>query len=76
MTEDEAPMEIYGAHRQVFNMELVLWMNCETSLYYQNVVNLEFDQLLDEVFESVTHCEPWMGGGAAGPSSMFCILRR
>jgi pre-mRNA-splicing factor 38B len=32
--------------------------------------------LVDEMYNEVTHVEPWMSGNARGPSTAFCILYR
>jgi pre-mRNA-splicing factor 38B len=35
-----------------------------------------WDEVVDEIYENVAHVEPWMSGGARGPSTAFCLLHR
>lgn len=58
------------------NLEVVLNTNVVESRYFASLHTFEFDALVDEIYNAVTHVEPWMSGGARGPSTAFCILKR
>eukprot|EP00793_Prasinoderma_coloniale_P004403 PRCOL_00000163-RA len=69
-------MEVYG-NVSTLNMEGVLSQNVQASDYMRQLRNVEtFDELVDEVYNEVSHVEPWMGGNARGPSSAFCLVAR
>jgi pre-mRNA-splicing factor 38B len=59
-------------------IEEVLFKNIIASEYYQNTLTkLEtMDELIDEIYNEVGSCEPWMSGNARGASTAFCILFR
>lgn len=61
-----------------YNVEKVLRSNIVYSDYYRQLCGLDdFYVLVDEMYNEVTHVEPWMRGGARnGPSTAFCILYR
>jgi pre-mRNA-splicing factor 38B len=35
-----------------------------------------WEEVIDEIFDSVDHMEPWMSGNARGPSTAFCLVHR
>ena len=57
-------------------MEGVLRQNVLQSDYYSQLHQLEFYDLVDEIYNVVEHVEPWMSGNARGASTAFCILYR
>ncbi|KAL0396373.1 UNVERIFIED_CONTAM: Pre-splicing factor SR-like 1 [Sesamum calycinum] len=41
----------------------------------QSMSNLEtYHEVIDEIYVTVTHVEPWMTGNCRGPSTAFCLL--
>jgi pre-mRNA-splicing factor 38B len=70
-------MEIHGS-KETFNVENVLRQNIVNSDYYRNTcMQLTcWEEIIDEIYESVQHVEPWMSGNARGASSAFCLLYR
>eukprot|EP00232_Nephroselmis_pyriformis_P022253 CAMPEP_0182864264 /NCGR_PEP_ID=MMETSP0034_2-20130328/7082_1 /TAXON_ID=156128 /ORGANISM="Nephroselmis pyriformis, Strain CCMP717" /LENGTH=226 /DNA_ID=CAMNT_0024996517 /DNA_START=257 /DNA_END=934 /DNA_ORIENTATION=+ len=69
-------MEIYG-NATTCNIERVLYQNILLSDYYKSLHEYEeFDEIVDEIYNIVEHCEPWLGGNARGASSAFCLLMR
>eukprot|EP00798_Chlamydomonas_sp_ICE-L_P008053 gene8053-1287_t len=60
------------------NLEPVLKSNIVDSLYYTKTCEqlLSWSDVVDEVYETVTHAEPWMSGNARGPSGCFCLMYR
>ena len=60
-----------------YNVERVLRSNIVYSDYYRQLCKVtDFMTLVDEMYNEVTHVEPWMSGNARGPSTAFCILYR
>ena len=60
-----------------YNVEKVLRSNIIYSDYYRQLCKIsDFMELVDEMYNEVTHVEPWMSGNARGPSTAFCILYR
>jgi hypothetical protein len=60
-----------------YNVEKVLRSNIVYSDYYRQLCKVtDFMTLVDEMYNEVTHVEPWMSGNARGPSTAFCILYR
>ena len=47
-------------------------------MYYKNkcLPLASVADLVDEIYYSVTHVEPWLSGAAHGPSTAFCLLHR
>ncbi|GAB4814832.1 hypothetical protein N2152v2_001878 [Parachlorella kessleri] len=70
-------MEQYG-NTSTYNLETVLRENIIRSQYWEKTcIDLEgWQEVVDEIYYSVEHCEPWMSGNARGPSSAFCLLYR
>lgn len=70
-------MEQYG-NQNTYNVENVLRQNILSSQYYEKrCQSLDtWDAVVDEIYETVDHVEPWMSGNARGPSSAFCLLYR
>lgn len=69
----DAPLPQHG-NATTFNIEAVLRENLLNSRYYKSLHAHSFLELVDEVYNEVTHVEPWMSGNARGPSTAFCIL--
>jgi pre-mRNA-splicing factor 38B len=70
-------MDQYG-NTTTFNIETVLMQNIKNNSYYQRTA-FDIDtvtDLIDAVYESVDHVEPWMSGNARGPSTSFSLLYR
>eukprot|EP00884_Botryococcus_braunii_P000002 jgi/Botrbrau1/10001/Bobra.0012s0090.1 len=61
-----------------FNMENVLRSNIVNSEYFRDTCGKlnSCDELIDEIYYSVSDAEPWMSGNARGASSAFCLLYR
>lgn len=61
-----------------FGLESVLRQNIVNSEYYRSsCVTLQtVSDVVDEIYNSVQHLEPWMSGNARGPSSAFCLMHR
>ena len=60
-----------------YNLERVLRSNIVYSDYYRQLCKVtDFMELVDEIYNEVDHCEPWMSGNARGPSTAFCNLFR
>lgn len=70
-------MEIHGSNT-TFNLENVLRQNILSSDYYKGTCSelSNCSDIVDEIYESVDHVEPWMSGNARGPSTAFCLLHR
>eukprot|EP00955_Chlamydomonas_euryale_P036190 350372-Chlamydomonas_euryale.AAC.3 len=70
-------MEQYG-NTTTFNVENVLRQNILSSQYFERRCQslVTWEQVVDEIYETVDHVEPWMSGNARGPSSAFCLLHR
>ena len=72
----DAPLEVWGSEGS-FNLESVLSTNVRTSDYFRKTGKLELvTEVIDEIYYRVEHVEPWMTGGARGPSTAFCLLVR
>ncbi|KAL4524470.1 hypothetical protein Ndes2526B_g00475 [Nannochloris sp. 'desiccata'] len=70
-------MEQYG-NASTFNLESVLVQNIKSSHYYiKKALDLDsVHEVIDEIYETVDHIEPWLSGNARGPSSAFCLIFR
>jgi pre-mRNA-splicing factor 38B len=70
-------MQQYG-NTTTFNLESVLLQNIKNSHFYiKKALDLDnVHELIDEIYETVDHVEPWLSGNARGPSSAFCLLYR
>ena len=70
-------MEQYG-NTTTYNVESVLQKNIVASEYYrQTCMKLTtWEEVVDEIFYTVTDVEPWMSGNARGATSAFCLLFR
>mmetsp|Transcript_7899 Transcript_7899/g.9160 ORF Transcript_7899/g.9160 Transcript_7899/m.9160 type:complete len:196 (-) Transcript_7899:1442-2029(-) len=67
-------MEQFG-NKVTFNLEGVLKENIISSEYWKECQHLtNWTEVVDEIYNEVSHCEPWMGGNARGPSTAFCLL--
>ncbi|KAL6781571.1 hypothetical protein ACKKBF_B08550 [Auxenochlorella protothecoides x Auxenochlorella symbiontica] len=77
LDRQERAFEQYG-NTSTYNLENVLRQNILTSTYYQKTaVPIEqWQDLVDEIYYSVDHVEPWMSGNARGPSTAFNLLYR
>mmetsp|Transcript_25587 Transcript_25587/g.35323 ORF Transcript_25587/g.35323 Transcript_25587/m.35323 type:complete len:337 (-) Transcript_25587:294-1304(-) len=69
-------MEQFG-NLSNYNLEGVLYQNITQSEYVKTLLQMStWHEIVDEIYNEVTHCEPWMSGNARGPSSAFCIMFR
>lgn len=70
-------MQQYG-NTTTYNLESVLLQNIKNSHFYiKKALDLDnVHELIDEIYETVDHVEPWLSGNARGPSSAFCLLYR
>lgn len=61
-----------------FGLESVLRQNIVNSEYYRSscMTLKTVSEVVDEIYNSVQHLEPWMSGNARGPSSAFCLMHR
>eukprot|EP00854_Cymbomonas_tetramitiformis_P016186 gene16186-19208_t len=68
-------MEQYG-NKGTFNVEGVLQQNIVNSDYYKELYQRvsTWNEIVDEIYNEVTHAEPWMGGNARGPSTFYCLV--
>ncbi|KAL1569753.1 suppressor of rad53 null lethality [Salvia divinorum] len=56
-------------------LEKVLCMNILSSDYFRDLLKLKtYHEVIDEIYVTVTHVEPWMTGNCRGPSTAFCLL--
>lgn len=56
-------------------LEKVLCMNILSSEYFRDLLKLKtYHEVIDEIYVTVTHVEPWMTGNCRGPSTAFCLL--
>jgi len=56
-------------------MEKVLSMNILSSDYFKELYRLKtYHEVIDEIYNTVKHVEPWMTGNCRGPSTAFCLL--
>ncbi|KAH6784560.1 PRP38 family protein [Perilla frutescens var. hirtella] len=56
-------------------LEKVLCMNILSSEYFRDLLQLKtYHEVIDEIYVTVTHVEPWMTGNCRGPSTAFCLL--
>jgi pre-mRNA-splicing factor 38B len=56
-------------------MEKVLRMNILSSDYFKELYRLKtYHEVIDEIYNTVEHVEPWMTGNCRGPSTAFCLL--
>lgn len=72
-----ATMELWG-NTSTFNLEQVLRQNIVSSEYYRGTCMqlTNWAEVVDEIYESVEHVEPWMSGNARGPSTAFNLMHR
>ncbi|XP_073289068.1 pre-mRNA splicing factor SR-like 1 isoform X1 [Primulina huaijiensis] len=68
--------EIKSAGRSIdLLLEKVLCMNILSSDYFRDLLRLKtYHEVIDEIYTTVTHVEPWMTGNCRGPSTAFCLL--
>ena len=59
-------------------LERVLLTNIMSSSYFRGIENslANWREVVDEIYYSVEHVEPWMAGNTHGPSTAFCILHK
>ncbi|KAL2499077.1 PRP38 family protein [Abeliophyllum distichum] len=56
-------------------LEKVLCMNILSSDYFRDLLRLKtYHEVIDEIYVTATHVEPWMTGNCRGPSTAFCLL--
>eukprot|EP00887_Chlorella_sp_A99_P006116 scaffold22.g6116.t1 len=70
-------MEQYG-NQTTYNMEPVLLSNIKSCQYWAaSAMQLDtVEEIVDEIYNTVTDVEPWMSGNARGPSTAFNLLYR
>ncbi|KAL2551301.1 PRP38 family protein [Forsythia ovata] len=68
--------EIKSSGRPIDQLfEKVLCMNILSSDYFRDLLRLKtYHEVIDEIYVTVTHVEPWMTGNCRGPSTAFCLL--
>lgn len=61
-----------------YNMENVLRSNIVNSEYFRDTCGKlnSWEEVVDEIYYSVSDVEPWMSGNARGASTAFCLLYR
>jgi PRP38 family len=61
-----------------YNMENVLRSNIVNSEYFRDTCGklVSWEEVVDEIYYSVSDVEPWMSGNARGASTAFCLLYR
>lgn len=58
-----------------YNLNNMLYTNIVESDYYKSLYQLaSFEDIVDEVYRSVKHVEPWQTGSTRVPSSAYCLL--
>lgn len=74
--DSSAPLPLWG-NTSTYNLEAVIATNVRNSDYFRKMGKLELvTEVIDEIYYRVEHVEPWMTGGARGPSTAFCLLVR
>ncbi|KAL7094318.1 hypothetical protein ACP275_11G095700 [Erythranthe tilingii] len=68
--------EIKSSGRPIDQLfEKVLSINIVSSDYYRDLLRLNtYNEVIDEIYVTVTHVEPWMTGNCRGPSTAYCLL--
>lgn len=69
-------MEQYG--NEHYNVERVLRENINGHEYMRRTARemSTWDEVVEEIYRTVDHVEPWMSGNVRGPSTAFCLLYR
>lgn len=69
-------MEQYG--NEHYNVERVLRENINGHEYMRRTAREmnTWDEVVEEIYRTVDHVEPWMSGNVRGPSTAFCLLYR
>jgi pre-mRNA-splicing factor 38B len=69
-------MQQYG--NEWYNVERVLRENINNHEYMRRTARemSSWEEVIDEIYQAVSHVEPWMSGNIRGPSSAFCLLYR
>lgn len=58
-----------------FNINNLLYNNIMENDYFRALYQLRtYHEVLDEIYRSVVHVEPWQTGTARFPSSAFCLM--
>lgn len=71
-TSNVLPM--YG-NTSNFNINNLLYNNVMENEYFRALYQLRtYHEVIDEIYRSVDHVEPWQTGTARFPSSAFCLL--
>ena len=69
-----AEIPLHG-NAETFNLNPLLYNNIMGTEYFMSLQGLHtFDAIVDEIYEQVTHVEPWATGTQRVPSSAFCLL--
>ncbi|KJE93067.1 hypothetical protein CAOG_03913 [Capsaspora owczarzaki ATCC 30864] len=68
-------LELWG-NQQTMNLNLLLHQNILSARYYKEDLSElnTYQELIDEIFNSVSDLEPFMPGGGTKASSAFCLL--
>lgn len=67
-------LPIHGNHDN-FNINSLLYNNIMENEYFRALYQLRtYHEVIDEIYRSVDHVEPWQQGTARYPSTAFCLL--
>lgn len=67
-------LPIHG-NTTTFNINNLLYNNIMENEYFRALYQLRtYHEVIDEIYRSVDHVEPWQTGTARFPSSAFCLL--
>lgn len=67
-------LPIHG-NSATYNINNLLYNNVMESEYFRALYQLRtYHEVIDEIFRSVTHVEPWQTGTSRVPSTAFCLL--
>lgn len=67
-------LPMYG-NSSNFNINNLLYNNVMENEYFRALYQLRtYHEVIDEIYRSVDHVEPWQTGTARFPSSAFCLL--
>jgi pre-mRNA-splicing factor 38B len=67
-------LPMYG-NSTTFNINNLLYNNIMENEYFRALYQLRtYHEVIDEIYRSVNHVEPWQTGTTRYPSSAFCLL--
>ena len=71
-TSNKLPMH---GNKETFNINNLLFNNVMENEYFRALYQLKtYHEVIDEIYRSVQHVEPWQQGTARFPSSAICLL--